>query len=168
MWKTLDLSYFIKRVEADRAYRELRARGGVHPLLAFTRVLHPTSVWSPASFRYGSQFLIQQTQNSAQNYEQSRALYYINTNEYQALHSLLKYFSTVKERFRISTRPCNILYVWFQVNWWKRVEDDYLFPKSVKFELYFLNLGQDADFRPWRVGSDSFCIHGAVEAGFEQ
>ena len=27
------------------------------------------------------------------------------------LHSLVKYFSTLEEKFRISTRPCNVLYL---------------------------------------------------------
>ena len=30
-----------------------------------------------------------------------------------SLRSLVKYFSTLEEKFRISTRPCNILYLWF-------------------------------------------------------
>ena len=29
----------------------------------------------------------------------------------RSLHSLVKYFSTLEEKFRISVRPCNILYV---------------------------------------------------------
>ena len=28
-----------------------------------------------------------------------------------SLPSLVKYFSTLEEKFRISTRPCNILYI---------------------------------------------------------
>ena len=28
----------------------------------------------------------------------------------RSLHSLLKYFSTLEEKFRISARPCNILF----------------------------------------------------------
>ena len=28
-----------------------------------------------------------------------------------SLHSLVKYFSTLEEKFRISARPCNILYL---------------------------------------------------------
>ena len=28
------------------------------------------------------------------------------------LRSLVKYFSTLEEKFRISARPCNILYIW--------------------------------------------------------
>ena len=31
------------------------------------------------------------------------------------LRSLMKYFSTLEEKFRISTRPCNILYLWFVI-----------------------------------------------------
>ena len=30
----------------------------------------------------------------------------------RSLRSPMKYFSTLKEKFRISARPCNILYVW--------------------------------------------------------
>ena len=29
----------------------------------------------------------------------------------RSLHSLVKYFSTLKEKFRIHARPCNILYI---------------------------------------------------------
>ena len=29
----------------------------------------------------------------------------------RSLRSLVKYFSTLKEKFRISARPCNILYI---------------------------------------------------------
>ena len=29
----------------------------------------------------------------------------------RSLHSLVKYFSTLEEKFRISARPCNILYL---------------------------------------------------------
>ena len=29
----------------------------------------------------------------------------------RSLHSLVKYFSTLEEKFRISARPCNILYI---------------------------------------------------------
>ena len=31
----------------------------------------------------------------------------------RSLRSLLKYFSTLEEKFRISARPCNILYIMF-------------------------------------------------------
>ena len=31
----------------------------------------------------------------------------------RSLRSLVKYFSTLEEEFRISTRPCNILYVYY-------------------------------------------------------
>ena len=30
----------------------------------------------------------------------------------RSLRSLVKYFSTLEEKFRISTRPCNILYIY--------------------------------------------------------
>ena len=33
----------------------------------------------------------------------------------RSLHSLVKYFSTLEEKFRISAQPCNILYI-FKVN----------------------------------------------------
>ena len=29
----------------------------------------------------------------------------------RSLHSLVKYFSTLEKKFRISSRPCNILYI---------------------------------------------------------
>ena len=29
----------------------------------------------------------------------------------RSLHSLVKYFSTLEEKFRISAQPCNILYI---------------------------------------------------------
>ena len=32
----------------------------------------------------------------------------------RSLRSLVKYFSTLEEKFRISARPCNILYIWDQ------------------------------------------------------
>ena len=32
---------------------------------------------------------------------------------YNKLHTLMKYFSTLEEKFRISARPCNILYLCF-------------------------------------------------------
>ena len=32
----------------------------------------------------------------------------------RSLRSLVKYFSTLEEKFRISARPCNILYVFMQ------------------------------------------------------
>ena len=32
----------------------------------------------------------------------------------RSLRSLVKYFSTLEEKFRISARPCNILYVSFR------------------------------------------------------
>ena len=31
----------------------------------------------------------------------------------RSLRSLVKYFSTLEEKFRISARPCNILYVYY-------------------------------------------------------
>ena len=30
----------------------------------------------------------------------------------RSLHSLVKYFSTLEDKFRISARPCNILYLY--------------------------------------------------------
>ena len=35
----------------------------------------------------------------------------------RSLHSLVKYFSTLEEKFRISVRPCNILYILMTFNW---------------------------------------------------
>ena len=35
-----------------------------------------------------------------------------------SLHSLVKYFSTLAEKFRISARPCNILYFSPKL-WWR-------------------------------------------------
>ena len=34
----------------------------------------------------------------------------------RSLRSLVKYFSTLEEKFRISVRPCNILYVFRKTN----------------------------------------------------
>ena len=33
----------------------------------------------------------------------------------RSLRSLVKYFSTLEEKFRISARPCNILYLFYLV-----------------------------------------------------
>ena len=33
----------------------------------------------------------------------------------RSLRSLVKYFSTLKEKFRISARPCNILYIFLRM-----------------------------------------------------
>ena len=35
----------------------------------------------------------------------------------RSLHSLVKYFSTLEEKFRISARPCNILYLLYKYQW---------------------------------------------------
>ena len=47
-----------------------------------------------------------------------RSYNYINTNEIpcennmlSSLRSLVKYFSTLEEKFRISVQPCNVLYL---------------------------------------------------------
>ena len=35
----------------------------------------------------------------------------------RSLRSLVKYFSTLEDKFRISERPCNILYIWSVCTW---------------------------------------------------
>ena len=35
----------------------------------------------------------------------------------RSLRSLVKYFSTLEEKFRISARPCNILYLWWLISY---------------------------------------------------
>ena len=35
----------------------------------------------------------------------------------RSLRSLVKYFSTLEEKFRISKRPCNILYIFIKEEW---------------------------------------------------
>ena len=39
------------------------------------------------------------------------SLLVLKKNFTRLLHSLMKYFSRLEEKFRICTRPCNILYV---------------------------------------------------------
>ena len=39
----------------------------------------------------------------------------------RSLRSLVKYFSTLEEKFRISPRPCNILYVFYKVFIFKQI-----------------------------------------------
>ena len=44
----------------------------------------------------------------------------------RSLRSLVKYFSTLEEKFRISARPCNILYIFLTV--------------FLEFSCYFLSV----------------------------
>ena len=39
----------------------------------------------------------------------------LKKNFTRSLRSLMKYFSTLEENFRISARPCNILYIFFSI-----------------------------------------------------
>ena len=48
----------------------------------------------------------------------------------RSLHSLVKYFSTLEEKFCISKRPCNILYVFL--------------PYVISFQLFWLIIRETA------------------------
>ena len=58
----------------------------------------------------------------------------------RSLRSLVKYFSTLEEKFRISARPCNILYLFFtrrglpQANYFKRSLIGFVFSNEPESE----------------------------------
>ena len=52
-----------------------------------------------------------------------------------SLHSLVKYFSTLKEKFRISMWPCNVLYIC------NNIKDNFLSePEEINVKFHKINL----------------------------
>ena len=89
-----------------------------------------------------------------------------------SLCSLVKYFSTLKEKFCISTRPCNILYFYSNDSIKKLI---YLLPPSKQFEtttnqeiLKAFVMSQGVLFSCVKVPSQIFKLFAAKSPFFSQ
>ena len=54
---------------------------------------------------------------------------------HRSLRSLVKYLSTLEEKFRISARPCNILYIFVSIFFYYLVFGFYFYSFTVTFEI---------------------------------
>ena len=61
----------------------------------------------------------------------------------RSLRSLVKYFSTLEEKFRISARPCNILYLLLDNSWFSRDVTKILKSKPGGLQKFYLHLWKD-------------------------